>query len=114
MQSKRPLILLFPTLFLLSCQHARVEFAPALISPEERRSVLPDDPSMKRAKDRVVVHQNFYVFGLLPRSKSYEEHMLCPSKGIREIHQFTSISDAVLAQMTLGIYAPRTLEIHCY
>lgn len=114
MERKVVLSLLFPAFYFISCQHARVELTPALLSPSERRPTLPDDPSIQREKDRVVVHQRFYVFGLLPRNVSYDEQMLCPLRGIREIHQFNSISDAVLEQITLGLYSPRTLEIRCY
>lgn len=52
--------------------------------------------------------------GLLPRKIEYEESNICPERGIKEIHQFSSFTNVLFEQMTLGIYSPRSLEIFCY
>jgi hypothetical protein len=52
--------------------------------------------------------------GLLPRKIEYNESILCPVRGMKEIHQYSSLTDGVLEQITFGIYSPRSIEIVCY
>lgn len=99
-----------------SCQHARVGLSPALISPASRQAPQAnvDDPSITKEKDRLILKQNYYAWGYLPRERVYREDALCPSRGIKEIHQYYAAEDLILEQLTLGIYSPRTLEIRCH
>lgn len=103
-------------LFVGACQHARVELAPALVSPGQRRPA-PSTAETGRAvreQNRLVLKQRYFAWGLLPRERTYSEEELCPSRGIKVIHQFHTAGDILAEQLTLGVYSPRTLEIQCY
>lgn len=110
---KRIAVLLLGVTGLAGCQHARIELAgvaPDGAAGEKPSTESATNPTQQR---RIVLKQQYFLMGLLPRWKIYEEQQLCPERGIRTIHQYDTFSDALLEQLTLGIYAPRTLEILC-
>ena len=96
--------LFFTILNFLNCQHARVEFSPILQSKKIDNQV----------ESKVILKQNYFFMGLLPRKIEYNESILCPVRGMKEIHQYSSLRDGVLEQITFGIYSPRSIEIICY
>jgi hypothetical protein len=96
--------LFFTILYFLNCQHARVEFSPILQSKKIDNQV----------ESKVILKQNYFFMGLLPRKIEYNESILCPVRGMKEIHQYSSLTDGVLEQITFGIYSPRSIEIVCY
>lgn len=101
-------------MFVVACQHARVELAPALIAPGQRELLPVAQISGVKDGDRMRLKQSYYLWGLFPRERSYREADLCPDRGIREIHQFNTPDDLLIEQLTFGLYSPRTLEIRCY
>ncbi|MBM9575949.1 hypothetical protein JWG45_02175 [Leptospira sp. 201903070] len=98
------IIMILFTFFFYFCQHARVELSP----------IVNQKKAAESKKERILLKQNYYLMGLLPRKIEYEEANICPERGIKEIHQYSSFMNIVFEQMTLGIYSPRSLEIFCY
>lgn len=98
------IILILLTLDFISCQHARVEVAPTL---KQKRKT-------ETNRETILLKQNYFLMGLLPRKLEYSESEYCPNRGIKEIHQYSSISNILFEQMTIGIYSPRSLEIVCH
>ncbi|AOP32752.1 hypothetical protein A0128_02010 [Leptospira tipperaryensis] len=86
------------------CQHARVELAP----------IVKQKGKFETKREPILLKQNYYLMGLLPRKIEYDESNVCPERGIKEIHQYSSLTNVLLEQITLGIYSPRSLEIFCY
>jgi hypothetical protein len=97
------------------CQHARV------VLPDRRAPVLAaaqaatagSAPGRASSESRVLIGHSYYLFGLFPRSVALEEREVCPGARIGSIHQYSSWSDGLLEQLSLGIYSPRTVEIVC-
>ncbi|TGK15410.1 Bor/Iss family lipoprotein [Leptospira stimsonii] len=98
------IIMIFFCVSITFCQHARVEVSP--IAEQKKKT--------ESKKERILLKQNYYLMGLFPRKIEYEESSLCPERGIKEIHQYSSFMNVLFEQMTLGIYSPRSLEIYCY
>ncbi|TGM03115.1 hypothetical protein EHQ76_10485 [Leptospira barantonii] len=98
------LILIFFSFQTILCQHARVEVAPTF---KQKRKV-------ETNRETILLKQNYYLMGLLPRKLEYSESEYCPNRGIKEVHQYSSIANILMEQMTIGIYSPRSLEIVCH
>ncbi|RHX91827.1 hypothetical protein DLM75_00845 [Leptospira stimsonii] len=98
------IILIFFCVSITFCQHARVEVSP--IANQKKKT--------ESKRERILLKQNYYLMGLLPRKIEYEEASVCPERGIKEIHQYSSFSNIIYEQLTLGIYSPRSLEIFCH
>lgn len=96
--------MIFISLSITFCQHARVEVSQ-IADPKKKT---------ESKRERILLKQNYYLMGLLPRQIEYEESKVCPEKGIKEVHQYSSFTNVLFEQMTLGIYSPRSLEIFCY
>ncbi|TGK15877.1 Bor/Iss family lipoprotein [Leptospira kmetyi] len=98
------LILILFSFQAILCQHARVEVAPTL---KQKRKA-------ETNRETILLKQNYYLMGLLPRKLEYSESEYCPHRGIKEVHQYSSIMNILVEQMTIGIYSPRSLEIVCH
>ncbi|PJZ69117.1 hypothetical protein CH373_11635 [Leptospira perolatii] len=99
-------MLIFFSLFFASCQHARLKLAPV----QEKTKVA----DAKENPPEINIKQRYYLFGLYPRNMEYSEKELCPARGIKEIHQYSTFWDLTFEQLTIGIYSPRSLSIQCY
>ena len=118
------------TIFLLTlfgCRHARVILPPPV--PEVCRDATSPAKMMRcdseKARIKFNIERNeaarvtktfrhkFYFWGLMPKKHEYNGKEICPN-GVREIHEFSTWKDGLLAEVTLGIYMPRTMEITCY
>lgn len=105
------------------CRHAHVRFDPPLPAVCSKSPTSPDCERAKKTQDSArqsstkgtmhVVHQDFLLFGLYPRRQIIDLSKYCPS-GAKSLHQYVSLEDGLLEQLTLTIYSPRTLEIECY
>ncbi|PJZ56842.1 Bor/Iss family lipoprotein [Leptospira barantonii] len=98
------MILMFLATNFVLCQHARVEVAPTF---KQKRKA-------ETSRETILLKQNYYLMGLLPRKLEYSESEYCPHRGIKEVHQYSSITNILMEQMTIGIYSPRSLEIVCH
>lgn len=130
---KRKLLIhaLFGALLMLfalaSCQHARVilpgpnkslepEVAenPKKGGKQDKKKTPEKSPENKVGEGAVMeFSQNYYLWGLIPRNFEYEAAKLCP-RGIREIYQYSTVTDGLFSEITLGFYMPRTMRISCY
>lgn len=107
MMRKSVLLSIFMIINLWNCQHARVELAPTVKAKKTKE--------VGETKGRTVTFkQNYFLMGLLPRKIEYDESSLCPARGIKEIHQYSTLWNGVCEQLTLGIYSPRSIEISCH
>ncbi|TGK32702.1 hypothetical protein EHQ12_12225 [Leptospira gomenensis] len=104
---KTPLLSIFIIANLWNCQHARVELAPTVKTKKTKEG------SETQGKT-ITFKQDYYLMGLFPRKIQYDESSLCPSRGIKEIHQYSTLWNGVCEQLTLGIYSPRSIEISCH
>lgn len=93
-------VLFCMTTAVAACQHARAAAPP---------SAAVDAADTPRV---VQLHHAYYLFGLLPRNIELVAEDLCPA-GIRGLDQYTSFTDGLFEQLTLGIYSPRTVEVTC-
>ncbi|RHX82031.1 hypothetical protein DLM76_07610 [Leptospira yasudae] len=87
------------------CQHARVEVAPIAAKQAKTKEI---------NRETILLKQNYYLMGLLPRKLEYSEAQYCPERGIKEVHQYSSFTNILFEQITIGIYSPRSLEIVCH
>ncbi|TGL78146.1 Bor/Iss family lipoprotein [Leptospira yasudae] len=87
------------------CQHARVEVAPIAAKQAKTKET---------NRETILLKQNYYLMGLLPRKLEYSEAQYCPERGIKEVHQYSSFANILFEQITIGIYSPRSLEIVCH
>lgn len=71
--------------------------------------------AMKTNYDKnFVLPLKFYFWGLYPPKLEFNSSDLCKFSEIKEIHEYTSISDGIYENLTLGIYTPRTLAVNCF
>ena len=94
---KHLLILTLLLSFSMNCHHARVR--------------LDNESGGTKGEVKTLQHK-FWLGGFFPRKVEVDATQICPS-GVYEIDQFYTWKVAVLTQLTLGIYVPRTLKITC-
>ncbi len=94
---KHLLLLTVLILFSIGCHHARVK--------------LDSENGATRGEVKTL-HHKFWLGGILPRKIEVDATQICPS-GVYEIDEYYRWQDAVLTQVTFGIYVPRTLKITC-
>ncbi|MBF0236772.1 MAG: hypothetical protein HQM12_03640 [SAR324 cluster bacterium] len=61
----------------------------------------------------VITQQQLFLFWGLSGGTSIEVYEKCPYGRVSDISVFSSASQVILSVVTLGIYTPRTIEIHC-
>lgn len=104
-----------------SCRHATVRYpqpAPQVCekTPDSKDCKRGLELQAEKAAVKGPVHtikQNYYLFGLFPRNVVLDLSKYC-SAGTKSVHQFYSVRDAVLEQLSLTIYSPQTIEVECY
>lgn len=92
--------ILFTILFLtffIACHHNRVK--------------LEKEGGGSAGEVKMLYHR-FWLGGMFPRKIEIDGAQICPT-GISEIDQYYRWQDAVITQLTLNIYVPRTLKITC-
>ncbi|PJZ71610.1 hypothetical protein CH373_03100 [Leptospira perolatii] len=108
-------------MFFGNCRHAWVRYAQA---PPESCKIYPSSRECKKAlelrnsiteqKGQVhKVQQTYYLMGFYPAARVLDTANYCP-EGPKVVHQYTSFSDGLYEQLSLGIYSPQTLEVECY
>lgn len=100
------LILLFTTTLNVSCYHSRYK----VDSCERCNYYLKESTNGKSYK----IHSKFYFWGLYPSKLEYVMEDLCENSEVKEIHEYTSFSDGIYENFTLGMYTPRTMDISCF
>ncbi|HBS06854.1 MAG TPA: hypothetical protein DEA96_17925 [Leptospiraceae bacterium] len=96
-------------LFLLSqCQHARIRFDGCSDCKGAENSAGQTFQTKVVEQDEV-----FWFWGLSPDKIEYQAQDLCPEKGVLEVYNYSSLMDGILENVTLGIFAPRTMRITC-
>lgn len=104
-----------------SCRHAHVRFsqpAPQICEKNPASKDCKQGLELQAAKAAVTgpvhtIKQNYYLFGLLPRNVVLDLSKYC-SAGTKSVHQFYTVRDALLEQLSLTIYSPQTIEVECY
>ena len=90
-------LITFLILFSIGCHHNRVRL---------------DNENGGTRGEVKTLHHRFWVGGFFPRKVEVDATTLCPS-GVYEIDEYFRWQDAVLTQLTFGIYVPKTLKITC-
>ncbi len=96
-------------LFLAQCQHARIRFDGCGDCKGAENSAGQTFQTKVVEQDEV-----FWFWGLSPDKIEYQAQDLCPEKGVLEVYNYSSLMDGILENVTLGIYAPRTMRITCH
>lgn len=91
--------IMFILLASLNCQHQRVR--------------LLEETQAQEPKEDVIIKNKFYLWGLFPRKVTVDISEICPSGKMELVHQYENPADAVWAQVTFGIYYPRTIRVKC-
>lgn len=123
-----PLIVV-AALLAASCQHVRIQMKDTVTLPacESYKSAKYDqlrrvecDRATERLRERrkaaAIPHEqnyDFYFWGLYPSALTLNTNKYCPD-GVKEIYSFSTWSDELLANLTIGIYVPRTVRITCF
>lgn len=112
---------------IMSCQHVRIQLKDTTVLREcdsynNARYDQLRRIECERAKDRLRERRKkttpteenyaFYFWGLYPSAVTVKARDVCPD-GVKEIYAFSTWKDELLANLTIGIYAPRTLRITC-
>jgi hypothetical protein len=118
-------ILLGCLLFLFQCQHARIRLIPSLpeqcIPWSEKQQkedcqssleIIRNDLAKKKTIEKEFP-QVYTYWGFSPDNIQVDLNKECP-KGVFEIYQYSSLTNAVYEQLTIGFYSPRTLRLTCY
>ncbi|PJZ71609.1 hypothetical protein CH373_03085 [Leptospira perolatii] len=104
------------------CRHAWVRY-PQL--PPEACRIYPSSRECRRALDARdtnqqsssgsvhKIKQDYYFFGLYPGIQVLDTSQYCPD-GPKLVHQYTSTTNAIWEQVSLGVYSPQTVEVECY
>lgn len=93
------IIIVFSLLISVNCQHQRVRLL------EETQTQTP--------KEDVIIKNKFYLWGLFPRKVTVDISEICESGKMELVHQYENPADAIWAQVTFGIYYPRTIRVKC-
>lgn len=95
---------LFVLFMTSSCQHARVRFDGC----SECRG------AVEKYGDTVVTRTiPFYFWGLGPSKVTLRASDLCPDRKVVEIYERSTVSDGLWENLTLGLYAPKTVDVVC-
>ncbi|HMV46097.1 MAG TPA: hypothetical protein PK079_22185 [Leptospiraceae bacterium] len=86
-------------------------FLFSLVACHHNRVKLEKEGGGTKGEVKMLYHK-YWVGGMFPRKIEIDGTQLCPS-GIAEIDQYYRWQDAVLTQLTFGIYVPRTMKITC-
>lgn len=118
-------ILLSIFLFIINCQHARIRFIPDLpdqcIPWSEKNQnevcqasleIIRNDLAKKKTVEKEFP-QIYTYWGFKPEDIQVDLNKECP-KGVYEIHQYSTLMNAIYEQLTIGFYSPRTLRLTCY
>ncbi|WP_108126357.1 Bor/Iss family lipoprotein [Saccharospirillum mangrovi] len=57
-------------------------------------------------------HRPFYLFGWMGDNQVSIDHA-CPAEDVQQIQAYRSFSDGALTLLSLGLYAPLTLDTWC-
>lgn len=93
------ILMISSILLSVNCQHQRVRLLP--------------ETQAQESKEDVIIKNKFYLWGLFPRKVTVDVSEICESGKMELVHQYENPSDAVWAQVTFGIYYPRTIRVKC-
>ncbi len=113
---------------IISCQHVRVQLKDTTVLREcdaynNARYDQLRRVECERAKERLRERRKkaatpadtnyaFYFWGLYPAAVTVKAQEVCPD-GVKEIYAYSTWKDELFANLTAGIYVPRTLRITC-
>ncbi len=115
--------------FSSACLHARVEIRestqalPECAAAEQsktdflkqeacRKAAALLESRRKKAPEPVVLHHNFYLWGLVPSRVTVKGEEICPD-GVAEVYGYSTWTDELFNNLTAGLYCPRSLRITC-
>lgn len=96
-------VLLFLTLagIISTCQHAIVHLDSNIIQDLDQNAITNE------------IKIEYWLWGLRPSPHIISADDLCPGMQIVRLHEYSSLTDGLLENFTLGIYGPKRLEATC-
>lgn len=72
----------------------------------------PEEPKLTSAAD-FEESQDFFFWGLTPEKAEVDAVSVCDGNDIAQMQAQTTVPNALLTIITLGIYSPRTAKVWC-
>ena len=69
--------------------------------------------SKKPGEKKPAVRLSYYLGGLLPVKRQFQQSDLCGEKGVNRAHSWHSFTDVIFTYLTVFIYAPKHFEVTC-